>query len=160
LQRKWTNASHLQKPTKEKPSKEKSTKVEITESDSAQPLVTIASRNRPVEESGEKNGKWLTSPDQGNMGLLTPARTASFTPSPAPDDGTIFKFNVSSAASAALTEQKLKRQYALEWEFMATVLDRIMLVFFCGVVAAVTIGMIVIGNIAKRQYEMNDETDL
>jgi hypothetical protein len=85
----------------------------------------------------------------------------SLTPSPAPDDGgSTFKYNVSSAAGVALTEQKLKRLYALEWELLATVLDRIMLVFFCGVVCAVTVGMIVIGNMAKRSYELADATDL
>ena len=48
---------------------------------------------------------------------------------------------------------KVKRQCSLEWEFIATILDRIFLIVFSLAVAIVTAGIIVTGHIAQQYYE-------
>lgn len=55
-----------------------------------------------------------------------------------------------------LLDVKLKRRYALEWEFLATVLDRLLLILFSILVFAVTILMILVGEAMHLSYELAD----
>uniref|UniRef100_A0A0N5C913 Acetylcholine receptor subunit alpha-type deg-3 n=1 Tax=Strongyloides papillosus TaxID=174720 RepID=A0A0N5C913_STREA len=49
------------------------------------------------------------------------------------------------------------RQIALEWEFLASILDRILLISFGSCVIIVTFGMMAIGVIAQHSYDMDIE---
>uniref|UniRef100_A0A0N4ZBB3 Neur_chan_LBD domain-containing protein n=1 Tax=Parastrongyloides trichosuri TaxID=131310 RepID=A0A0N4ZBB3_PARTI len=53
--------------------------------------------------------------------------------------------------------QGSNRQVALEWEYLASILDRILLITFGSCVIIVTFGMMAIGMIAQRSYEMEEE---
>uniref|UniRef100_A0A914UWR5 Uncharacterized protein n=1 Tax=Plectus sambesii TaxID=2011161 RepID=A0A914UWR5_9BILA len=57
------------------------------------------------------------------------------------------------ASGMSVTEMKLRRLYALEWAFLATLLDRIFLTFFGSVVIIVTLGMIIVGHLAMYNYD-------
>ncbi|CAJ0937267.1 unnamed protein product, partial [Mesorhabditis belari] len=54
-------------------------------------------------------------------------------------------------------ESKLKRRYALEWEYLASVLDRVLLLVFSMVVFIVTFLMILVGEAMHLSYELNNE---
>uniref|UniRef100_A0A914C7A1 Uncharacterized protein n=1 Tax=Acrobeloides nanus TaxID=290746 RepID=A0A914C7A1_9BILA len=56
-------------------------------------------------------------------------------------------------AAGEVSNMKVKRQCSLEWEFIATILDRIFLIVFSLAVAIVTAGIIVTGHIAQQYYE-------
>ncbi|CAJ0572586.1 unnamed protein product, partial [Mesorhabditis spiculigera] len=53
-------------------------------------------------------------------------------------------------------ESKLKRRYALEWEYLASVLDRLLLLVFSLVVFIVTFLMILVGEAMHLSYELNN----
>jgi hypothetical protein len=57
------------------------------------------------------------------------------------------------AVSNDVLTMKQKRQCSLEWEFLATILDRIFLVVFTLTVIIVTLGMIVTGRVAQLSYD-------
>uniref|UniRef100_A0A8R1DUR4 Uncharacterized protein n=1 Tax=Caenorhabditis japonica TaxID=281687 RepID=A0A8R1DUR4_CAEJA len=54
-------------------------------------------------------------------------------------------------------EMRRKRQCSLEWEFLATVLDRFLLIVFVGSVIIVTAGLIVVGRMAQYSYDHPDD---
>ncbi|PAV66525.1 hypothetical protein WR25_22537 isoform E [Diploscapter pachys] len=58
-----------------------------------------------------------------------------------------------SATENNLFESKLKRRYALEWEYLATVLDRVLLILFSILVVLVTLMMILVGEAMHLSYE-------
>ncbi|WKY04444.1 hypothetical protein Q1695_005442 [Nippostrongylus brasiliensis] len=62
-----------------------------------------------------------------------------------------------STTENSLLESKLKRRYALEWEYLATVLDRLLLIVFSLVVFLVTSLMILIGEAMHLSYELSSE---
>uniref|UniRef100_A0A915BC90 Uncharacterized protein n=1 Tax=Parascaris univalens TaxID=6257 RepID=A0A915BC90_PARUN len=55
--------------------------------------------------------------------------------------------------SAEVTEMKQRRQCSLEWEFLATILDRMLLIVFTIAVLIVTMGLVVIGHMAQHGYD-------
>ena len=60
---------------------------------------------------------------------------------------------------AAMLELKLRRRHAHEWEFLATVLDRLLLIVFAGLVVLVTAAMLVIGELIHVVYRWEEEKD-
>ncbi|PAV66521.1 hypothetical protein WR25_22537 isoform A [Diploscapter pachys] len=66
-----------------------------------------------------------------------------------------------SATENNLFESKLKRRYALEWEYLATVLDRVLLILFSILVVLVTLMMILVGEAMhlSYEYEANQERE-
>nr|ADN33425.1 ACR-24-like protein [Haemonchus contortus] len=62
-----------------------------------------------------------------------------------------------STTENTLLESKLKRRYALEWEYLATVLDRLLLIVFSIVVFLVTFLMILIGEAMHLSYQMTSD---
>ncbi|KAL3097542.1 hypothetical protein niasHS_003990 [Heterodera schachtii] len=58
-----------------------------------------------------------------------------------------------SGASAEVNSMKVKRQCSLEWEFIATILDRLFLFLFTLTVTVITAGIMIVGRIAQWQYE-------
>lgn len=56
-------------------------------------------------------------------------------------------------ASGEVSSMKQKRQCSLEWEYLASILDRVFLVVFSLAVAIVTAGIIVTGHVAQQYYE-------
>ncbi|KAL3076692.1 hypothetical protein niasHS_013488 [Heterodera schachtii] len=57
-----------------------------------------------------------------------------------------------SANAAAMLDLKLRRRFAYEWEFLATVLDRVLLIAFVGLVVFVTVAMMAVGELILRSY--------
>uniref|UniRef100_A0A183CIC1 Neur_chan_LBD domain-containing protein n=1 Tax=Globodera pallida TaxID=36090 RepID=A0A183CIC1_GLOPA len=57
-----------------------------------------------------------------------------------------------NANAAAMLDLKLRRRFAHEWEFLATVLDRVLLIAFVGLVVFVTAAMMAIGELILRSY--------
>ncbi|PIO56294.1 hypothetical protein TELCIR_22307 [Teladorsagia circumcincta] len=62
-----------------------------------------------------------------------------------------------STTENSLLESKLKRRYALEWEYLATVLDRLLLIVFSIVVFLVTFLMILVGEAMHLSYQLTSE---
>ncbi|CAD5226552.1 unnamed protein product [Bursaphelenchus xylophilus] len=62
-----------------------------------------------------------------------------------------------SAADAFLLEAKLRRRYAHEWEFLASVLDRVLLIVFSGLVLLVTAAMIAVGEAIHFSYSLVED---
>ncbi|KAI1727934.1 neurotransmitter-gated ion-channel ligand binding domain-containing protein [Ditylenchus destructor] len=60
---------------------------------------------------------------------------------------------LASQISADVVSMKRRRQCSLEWEFIATILDRIFLIAFTLTVVIVTAGMMVTGRVAQAHYE-------
>ncbi|CCE71913.1 AcetylCholine Receptor [Caenorhabditis elegans] len=60
----------------------------------------------------------------------------------------------SVTGDSTILESKLKRRYALEWEYLASVLDRVLLIVFSLVVFAVTSIMILVGEAMHLSYEL------
>uniref|UniRef100_A0A915DJX0 Uncharacterized protein n=1 Tax=Ditylenchus dipsaci TaxID=166011 RepID=A0A915DJX0_9BILA len=60
---------------------------------------------------------------------------------------------VASMISADIISMKRRRQCSLEWEFIATILDRVFLILFTLTVLTVTAGMMVTGRVAQLHYE-------
>lgn len=58
-----------------------------------------------------------------------------------------------NVVSADVLVMKRRRQCSLEWEFIATILDRCFLIVFAATVLLVTLGMIVTGLVAQSHYE-------
>lgn len=52
-----------------------------------------------------------------------------------------------------IDQMKKQRQVSLEWEYLATILDRIMLIAFVGAVVIITLGLMVVGKMAQFQYD-------
>lgn len=61
------------------------------------------------------------------------------------------------AADAFLLDAKLRRRYAHEWEFLASVLDRVLLIVFSGLVCLVTAAMIAIGEAIHFSYSLVED---
>ncbi|KAK0398415.1 hypothetical protein QR680_002584 [Steinernema hermaphroditum] len=62
-----------------------------------------------------------------------------------------------SAVDSTVIELKLRRRYALEWEFLATVLDRFLLILFSVIVCAVTLLMVAVGEAIHFSYTLNED---
>ncbi|CAB3405970.1 unnamed protein product [Caenorhabditis bovis] len=60
----------------------------------------------------------------------------------------------SMSGDSNILESKLKRRYALEWEYLASVLDRVLLIVFSIVVFLVTSIMILVGEAMHISYEL------
>uniref|UniRef100_A0A8R1I8R3 Neurotransmitter-gated ion-channel transmembrane domain-containing protein n=1 Tax=Caenorhabditis japonica TaxID=281687 RepID=A0A8R1I8R3_CAEJA len=60
----------------------------------------------------------------------------------------------SMTGDSTILESKLKRRYALEWEYLASVLDRVLLIVFSLVVFFVTSIMILVGEAMHLSYEL------
>ncbi|EFO89146.1 hypothetical protein CRE_17510 [Caenorhabditis remanei] len=60
----------------------------------------------------------------------------------------------SVTGDSTILESKLKRRYALEWEYLASVLDRVLLIVFSLVVFTVTSVMILVGEAMHLSYEL------
>jgi len=56
-----------------------------------------------------------------------------------------------------LLHMKLRRRNAQEWEFLATVLDRVLLIVFSILVITVTGVMIFVGEIISYTYQLEDQ---
>ncbi|TMS34074.1 hypothetical protein L596_001728 [Steinernema carpocapsae] len=61
--------------------------------------------------------------------------------------------SLKTGMSIEMLAMKRKRQCSLEWEFMATILDRILLIMFSAAVVVVTLGMMVTGHMAQHYYD-------
>lgn len=48
---------------------------------------------------------------------------------------------------------KRRRQCSLEWEFIATILDRIFLILFTFTIISVTAALIITGHVAQARYQ-------
>lgn len=68
----------------------------------------------------------------------------------------VFSTGPTSAEATAL-HLKLKRRYAQEWEYLATVLDRLLLIVFSFTVILVTGAVILIGEGIHLSYKMQEE---
>ncbi|KAK5984628.1 hypothetical protein GCK32_022158, partial [Trichostrongylus colubriformis] len=66
--------------------------------------------------------------------------------------------SVLSTTENSLLESKLKRRYALEWEYLATVLDRLLLIVFSIVVFVVTFCMILVGEAMHLSYQITSDS--
>ncbi|VDK57222.1 unnamed protein product [Cylicostephanus goldi] len=64
----------------------------------------------------------------------------------------------SAAFSREVDAMRRKRQCSLEWEFLATVLDRFLLLLFIAAVVLITMGMVVVGKMAQFSYDNPDAT--
>ncbi|CAD5213040.1 unnamed protein product [Bursaphelenchus okinawaensis] len=62
----------------------------------------------------------------------------------------------SAMIQADVLSMKRKRQCSLEWEFLATILDRIFLIFFILIVIITTLGMMLTGRVAQYQYDQEE----
>lgn len=60
---------------------------------------------------------------------------------------------VPAAISQDVIQMKKKRQCSLEWEFLATILDRLFLIVFILIVLVVTLGMMLTGRMAQLHYD-------
>uniref|UniRef100_A0A1I8AZM8 Neur_chan_memb domain-containing protein n=1 Tax=Meloidogyne hapla TaxID=6305 RepID=A0A1I8AZM8_MELHA len=65
--------------------------------------------------------------------------------------------NETKINAAAVLDLKLRRRFAHEWEFLATVLDRVLLIIFSGLVIFVTGAMILCGEVILRSYPNSPE---
>ncbi|XGW12148.1 hypothetical protein V3C99_013100 [Haemonchus contortus] len=63
----------------------------------------------------------------------------------------------SAAYSKEVDAMRRKRQCSLEWEFLATVLDRFLLLLFISAVVLITMGLVVVGKMAQFSYDHPDE---
>ncbi|KAL7077331.1 hypothetical protein ACQ4LE_003059 [Meloidogyne hapla] len=63
------------------------------------------------------------------------------------------KWKKRASVAAEVNAMKVKRQCSLEWEFLATILDRLFLLVFAFTTVIVTLGMMVTGKVAQWQYE-------
>ncbi|CAA98507.1 Acetylcholine receptor subunit alpha-type deg-3 [Caenorhabditis elegans] len=63
----------------------------------------------------------------------------------------------SNVFNKEVDEMRRKRQCSLEWEFLATVLDRFLLIVFVGAVVIVTAGLILVGRMAQYSYDHPDD---
>ncbi|KAI6175752.1 hypothetical protein M3Y97_00724000 [Aphelenchoides bicaudatus] len=61
------------------------------------------------------------------------------------------------ANEAFLLETKLRRRYGLEWEFLASVLDRVLLIVFSVLVLLVTAAMIAVGEAIHFSYSLIED---
>ncbi|CAD6193388.1 unnamed protein product [Caenorhabditis auriculariae] len=59
----------------------------------------------------------------------------------------------SNVFNKEVDEMRRKRQCSLEWEFLATVLDRFLLIVFVTAVVLVTLGLILVGRMAQYSYD-------
>ncbi|KAI6232864.1 hypothetical protein M3Y99_00972900 [Aphelenchoides fujianensis] len=66
---------------------------------------------------------------------------------------------VPAAISQDVIQMKHKRQCSLEWEFLATILDRIFLVAFILICLIVTMGMLMTGELAQWHYDANNRVN-
>ncbi|VDL84342.1 unnamed protein product [Nippostrongylus brasiliensis] len=64
----------------------------------------------------------------------------------------------SAAFSREVDGMRKKRQCSLEWEFLATVLDRFLLLLFISAVVLITMGLVVVGKMAQFSYDHPDES--
>lgn len=62
----------------------------------------------------------------------------------------------SAAFSREVDGMRRKRQCSLEWEFLATVLDRFLLLLFISAVVLITMGLVVVGKMAQFSYDNPD----
>lgn len=61
--------------------------------------------------------------------------------------------------SPEVAQMKRRRQCSLEWEFIATILDRVFLILFTFTVILVTAALIITGRVAQANYQkIVDET--
>ncbi|CAI2353796.1 unnamed protein product [Caenorhabditis sp. 36 PRJEB53466] len=63
----------------------------------------------------------------------------------------------SNVFNKEIDEMRRKRQCSLEWEFLATVLDRFLLIIFVAAVLIVTAGLILVGRMAQYSYDHPDD---
>uniref|UniRef100_A0A158P9H4 Acetylcholine receptor subunit alpha-type acr-16 n=1 Tax=Angiostrongylus cantonensis TaxID=6313 RepID=A0A158P9H4_ANGCA len=63
----------------------------------------------------------------------------------------------SASYSREVEEMRRRRQCSLEWEFLAAVLDRFLLLIFITVVMLITMGLVVVGKLAQLSYDNPDE---
>lgn len=56
--------------------------------------------------------------------------------------------------NSMLFDSKLRRQFALEWEYLATILDRVLLIIFSILVIFISAGMLIIGEIINFSYDL------
>jgi len=61
--------------------------------------------------------------------------------------------NQAANVSGDVLLMKKRRQCSLEWEFIATILDRLFLLVFIITVLLVTCGMMITGRVAQAHYE-------
>ncbi|KAJ1366180.1 Acetylcholine receptor subunit alpha-type deg-3 [Parelaphostrongylus tenuis] len=66
----------------------------------------------------------------------------------------------SAAVTREVDELRRKRQCSLEWEFLATVLDRLLLAIFISIVILITAGLVMVGKMAQLSYDNSDESFL
>lgn len=62
-----------------------------------------------------------------------------------------------TSAEASAMHLKLKRRYGQEWEYLATVLDRLLLIVFSFLVILVTGAVILIGEGIHFSYKMQED---
>lgn len=60
----------------------------------------------------------------------------------------------SSAQETAMFDSKLRRRFAYEWEYLASVLDRVLLIIFSVLVLGVTAAMMIVGEIIHISYDL------
>ncbi|KAK5970794.1 hypothetical protein GCK32_020939 [Trichostrongylus colubriformis] len=63
----------------------------------------------------------------------------------------------SAVFSKEVDAMRRKRQCSLEWEFLAAVLDRLLLLLFIAAVVLITMGLVVVGKMAQFSYDHPDE---
>ncbi|CAI5451819.1 unnamed protein product [Caenorhabditis angaria] len=107
----------------------------------------------------------ITSPNSPN--LTVRSRAPSMTPSAGPAkspclwEGTMSVLagntnnlrRTSNVFNKEVDEMRRKRECSLEWEFLATVLDRFLLILFVTAVIIVTAGLILVGRMAQYSYD-------
>ena len=65
--------------------------------------------------------------------------------------------NSVGAGEAFLLEAKLRRRYAHEWEFLASVLDRVLLIVFSVLILLVTAAMVAVGEAVHFSYSLIED---
>ncbi|CAI4228557.1 unnamed protein product [Auanema sp. JU1783] len=64
----------------------------------------------------------------------------------------------SAVYSKEMDVMRKKRQCSLEWEFLATILDRFLLILFISAVVLITAGLVVVGKMAQYSYDNPDHS--
>ncbi|GMT15309.1 hypothetical protein PFISCL1PPCAC_6606 [Pristionchus fissidentatus] len=66
--------------------------------------------------------------------------------------------SIKTSRDKPIDQMKKQRQVSLEWEFLATILDRILLIAFVLAVVIITLGLMVVGKMAQANYDQVEDS--
>lgn len=107
----------------------------------------------------QKNNGFPKLPERGQLRKKRPPSFSLPVDEPAPLMLSSSAVSAFSAADSNVLDSKLKRRYALEWEYLASVLDRVLLIVFSIIVFLVTSIMILVGEAMHIAYEIQSKAE-